>query len=208
MRYLTEEEKFWKGEFGDEYIGRNRSAELHASNLSFFSKVFHLVNKPSSILEFGANIGMNLKALRILSPSIKVHGVEINASAAAELGLEIGVENVSNCSIFDFDKNELFDLTLVKGLLIHINPDLLPLAYEQLFRFSTRYILICEYYNPSPVMITYRGHGDRLYKRDFAGEILQRFNSLRLIDYGFIYHRDAMFALDDVSWFLLEKDAL
>ena len=36
----------------------------------------------------------------------------------------------------------------------------------------SKYLLINEYYNPKPVSIDYRGHSERLYKRDFAGEIL------------------------------------
>ena len=57
----------------------------------------------------------------------------------------------------------------------------------------------------SPVAIAYRGDDDRLYKRDFAGEMLDKYNDLRLIDYGFSYRRDAAFPQDDITWFLLEK---
>jgi spore coat polysaccharide biosynthesis protein SpsF len=70
---------------------------------------------------------------------------------------------------------------------------------------SSRYILVCEYYNPTPVSIDYRGHSDRLFKRDFAGEILDLYTDLTLRDYGFVYHRDTNFPLDDITWFLLEK---
>jgi spore coat polysaccharide biosynthesis protein SpsF len=66
-------------------------------------------------------------------------------------------------------------------------------------------ILMGEYYNPSPTAIPYRGHADRLFKRDFAGELLDRFPDLRLIDYGFAYRRDPAFPQDDITWFLLEK---
>ena len=38
MNYKTEQEEFWAGEFGEEYISRNNSKELLASNLNFFSK--------------------------------------------------------------------------------------------------------------------------------------------------------------------------
>ena len=67
-------------------------------------------------------------------------------------------------------------------------------------------MLICEYYNPSPVSIEYRGHSDRLFKRDFAGEIMDRFTDVQLVDYGFAYHRDISFPQDDCTWFLLEKN--
>ena len=42
MDYKTEQEKFWAGEFGDDYIERNKSAALAASNLNFF-KLFEVV---------------------------------------------------------------------------------------------------------------------------------------------------------------------
>jgi hypothetical protein len=65
--------------------------------------------------------------------------------------------------------------------------------------------MVCEYYNPAPVIVHYRGHADRLFKRDFAGELMEQWN-LRLIDYGFAYRRDKYLPYqDDVTWFLLEK---
>jgi spore coat polysaccharide biosynthesis protein SpsF len=68
-----------------------------------------------------------------------------------------------------------------------------------------RYLFVAEYYNPSPVAIAYRGHKDRLFKRDFAGEIMDRYPQIRLVDYGFSYHRDPSFPQDDITWFLMEK---
>ena len=87
----------------------------------------------------------------------------------------------------------------------HIAPEMLNQAYERLFDWSSKYLCIVEYYNPTPVSISYRGHQDKLYKRDFAGDLLEKYPALTLIDYGFVYHNDNTFPLDDVSWFLLEK---
>ncbi len=53
-------------------------------------------------------------------------------------------------------------------------------------------------------MVEYRGHTGKLFKRDFAGEMIDRFD-LNLIDYGFFYHRDNYFSFGDSNWFLLEK---
>ena len=97
------------------------------------------------------------------------------------------------------------DLVLIKGVLIHINPDMLSQVYQTLYRLSKRYIWIVEYYNPTPVSVPYRGHRDRLFKRDFAGEMMDKYQDLRLVNYGFVYHRDPNFPLDDPTWFLLEK---
>ena len=203
--FKTEQENFWAGEFGDKYIGRNDSLELLASNLNFFSKSLNQAGKISSCLEFGANIGMNFKALKLLYPKMKFRGVEINEVAAKKLSKLIGDKNVFQGSIFNYKKKERVDLTLIKGVLIHINPDKLSFVYEKLYQASNKYILVCEYYNPSPMTISYRGHDDRLFKRDFAGEMLDKYPDLKLIDYGFSYRRDNNFPQDDITWFLLKK---
>lgn len=206
MKYSTEQEEFWAGEFGDQYIGRNESDTYLASNLHFFSKALKYVGKPESLIEFGANIGMNLKAIKQLYPGIHVHGIEINETAAQILKSNIGEENVSSCSIFEYKSDQVFDVVLIKGVLIHINPARLQDVYQQLYDAASKYILLCEYYNPSPVTIPYRGNTERLFKRDFAGEMLETYDDLVLVDYGFVYKRDPSFPQDDVTWFLLKKN--
>lgn len=204
-KYQTPQEQFWAGEFGEDYIKRNKGAKLLASNLNFFVNALNQMDSIDSCLEFGANIGMNLKALKLLFPNIELKGIEINTIAADELAQNIGSENVFNESIFDYKTNTKSDLVLIKGVLIHINPEMLKVVYEKLYDSSTKFILIAEYYNPSPIKITYRGHDDKLFKRDFAGEIMDLYKDLTLIDYGFCYSRDKKFPLDDINWFLLEK---
>ena len=34
---------------------------------------------------------------------------------------------------------------------------------------------------------------------------MKKFPSLRLVDYGFFYHNDNNYPVDDINWFLLEK---
>lgn len=63
-------------------------------------------------------------------------------------------------------------------------------------------------YDLTLVNVTYRGYDGQLCKRDFAGEMLDKYPDLRLLDYGFIYHRDSVFPMDDFNWFLLEKNKL
>jgi spore coat polysaccharide biosynthesis protein SpsF len=206
MAFATEQEEFWAGEFGNEYIQRNNSDELLASNLNFFTNALKYTGKPNSVIEFGSNIGMNLRAIKLLFPGIKLHGIEINSTAATLLKEAVGNDNVSNCSIYDYARTEKYDISFIKGVLIHINPDMLPVVYQKLYDASGKYILICEYYNPSPVTIKYRGHENRLFKRDFAGEMLEKFKDLALVDYGFSYKRDPAFPQDDITWFLLKKN--
>lgn len=203
--FRTEQEAFWAGEFGSDYISRNQGDRLLASNLDFFVKALRGTRNLGSCIEFGANIGMNLKALKLLYPGLDASGIEINAEAAQQLADVIPADQVFNTSILDFEPTRTWDLALIKGVLIHLNPEVLPEVYDRLVKSAGRYLLVAEYYNPSPVAIPYRGHSDRLFKRDFAGEIMERHPRLKLVDYGFAYRRDPNFPQDDITWFLMEK---
>jgi pseudaminic acid biosynthesis-associated methylase len=205
MNFRTDQETFWAGAFGTEYIQRNQGDALLASNLDFFAKALRGAHGVQSCIEFGANIGMNLKALKLLHPGIEAHGIEINADAAQQLGELIPPLQVHHISILDFAPQRSWDLALIKGVLIHINPDVLTQVYDKLVAATSRYLMVAEYYNPAPVAISYRGHADRLFKRDFAGEIMDRHPQMKLIDYGFAYRRDPNFPQDDITWFLMEK---
>jgi len=35
--------------------------------------------------------------------------------------------------------------------------------------------------------------------------MMDTYPDLKLVDYGFIYHRDTQFPADDLTWFLLKK---
>lgn len=205
MSYKTEQEAFWAGEFGTDYIDRNQGDALLASNIDFFSKALRSTSDIKSCIEFGSNIGMNLKAIQLLYPSIDASAIEINKDAVKELSKVISKEKIHNASILNFEPSTKYDLTLIKGVLIHINPKELPSVYKKLVKSCGRYLMIAEYYNPSPVTITYRGHSDRLFKRDFAGEVMDLHPEFQLIDYGFVYHRAPSFPNDDITWFLLER---
>lgn len=205
----TEQEKFWAGEFGTEYSDRNVGANILASNLALFADIFKRVPKLSSVVEFGSNIGLNLKALDLLYPGQAQSAVEINEVAAKKINDALPNTKVFNLSISDFEPGMLVDgpcdLALIKGVLIHINPEQLNMVYEKLYESSKRFILVCEYYNPKPDTVSYRGHADKLFRRDFAGEMLDTYADLKLVNYGFAYHRDASFPQDDLTWFLLER---
>jgi pseudaminic acid biosynthesis-associated methylase len=203
--FATEQESFWAGSFGTDYIQRNTGDALLAANLHFFGRVLRQAGAIASCLELGANVGMNLRALKLLYPAMQQRGIEINPDAARELARWLGEDRVFTGSIFDWTPSEPVDLAFTKGVLIHIHPDKLRDCYRTLYEASRRLILVCEYYNPSPVSVPYRGHSERLFKRDFAGELLDAYPDLRLIDYGFAYHRDPVCRQDDVSWFLMEK---
>lgn len=95
--YKTRQENFWAGEFGNDYIKRNDGEKMLASNLKLFSDILSDVNeKIGSCIEFGANIGMNLSAIKMLVPNIKLGAVEINREAATILK-----QRINNIKIYE-----------------------------------------------------------------------------------------------------------
>lgn len=203
-QFQTEQEKFWAGEFGDDYVDRNQGRDVVANNVAFFSRILQRTRDVESAIEFGANVGLNLLALRALKPDIVLSAVEINSKAVKSLD-GIGGVTIHAKSILDYMPDAAHDLALIKGVLIHIDPSRLADVYAKLHQAARRYICVAEYYNPTPVEVPYRGNRDKLFKRDFAGEMLDAFPDLRLVDYGFVYRRDPNFPQDDTTWFLLEK---
>ena len=83
--FKTEQESFWASEFGDHYINRNEDEKLLASNIALFSKILSRTSGINSVLELGANIGLNLRAIRTLLPAGKFSAVEINQQAVQQL---------------------------------------------------------------------------------------------------------------------------
>ena len=203
MDYSTEQEEFWAGTFGDEYTRRNHDAKILASYSAMWSRILRRTERIEMALELGCNVGLNLEALAALLPGVRLHGVEINPGAARE-ARAMGAEVVED-SILEFKPRQSWDLVLIAGVLIHIDPDRLNEVYDLLYSATSRYICLAEYYSPVPIEVPYRGHRNRLFKRDFAGEILDRYRNVSLVDYGFVYHRDPVFPQDDTTWFLLER---
>ena len=128
-------------------------------------------------MEFGANIGVNLFAIHLLLPKAEIKSVEINAAAAKTLKSYPWMASVVHLASFiDTTYENEADFAFTSGVLIsHTRPDRLPKAYENLYRAARSYIMVCEYYSRTPVTLPYRGHQDRLFKRDFAGEMMDAY---------------------------------
>ena len=203
----TEQENFWMGNFGDEYIKRNLGEESSEGRdynyVNQFAKIF-LNNRIEiySSIEVGANIGINLDSLKILFPKCKTFGIEINEKAYSILKTK---HNSFLGSIYEFEEDEQYELSFSRTVLIHQNEKYLKNFYEKLFNLSSKYILIDEYFSPYPVMRQYRNHDNKLFKRDFAKEFWNQFPDLKLVDYGFFWSQDSFTKSDDTNWFLFKK---
>lgn len=197
---------FWKGEFGDSYVGRNNSEELLESNKIFFTQIFEHAPGIQTYLEIGANIGMNVQAINAIHPDLVGTAIEPNQAAHSQLSQVTGSPREAiNTSIQEFETSQRWDLVFTKGVLIHVTPDDLVGIYKKMASLASRYVVIAEYYNPSPVSLNYRGHADRLFKRDFAGEFLSANPEFTLRQYRFVYKGDPVAPQDDITWFLMER---
>ena len=203
MREKTEQELFWEGEFGDSYTERNQYDPM--LRVPQYRHILSKTQGVESICEFGANRGLNMKAWHAVDPQLRLTAVEINSSAFAELS-KIPYATSIQSPIQDYAPQEQYDLTFTCGVLIHINPDTLGTVYQRLYDASRGYVMMIEYFNPTPVEIDYRGHAGRLFKRDFAGEFIDQFGAGRVsvVDYGFWWRR-AEPQWDNATWTLMRK---
>ena len=80
------------------------------------------------------------------------YALEINKKAVSILSETVD-NKIFNESILNFKAKRKWDLVLIKGVLIHLNPDYIEDIYKTLLNATSRYLLICEYYNPEPVML-------------------------------------------------------
>ena len=204
----TRQSSIWRGEFGDAYTERNAdSPENISARIALWRRILESLSgaPPSSILEVGANLGMNMQALGHLT-SAELSAVEPNALARAKLmeNQIVPANNISDCLAHDLRfPDESFDLVFTSGVLIHIHPDNLLSSCSEIHRVARRYIVCIEYFSDKPEEIHYRGHEELLFKRDFGGFWLDNFPDLETKDYGFAWKR--VTGLDNPTWWVFEK---
>jgi len=208
MNATQDPSRRWAGSFGAEYHRRDQTGVDPRE--AWLRRAFHSIHrdeKPRSVLELGAGEGQNLdalcRALPWLAPA-DCTAVDIDARAVQVL-LTKGYNAHQGSVVREDNSPWEYGLVMTRGLLIHIHPENLPTLYRTITKCARRWVLIGEYYNPTPVEVPYRGEAGMLWKRDFAGEIMQAYPKFKLRDYGFVYHGDPVAPQDDITWFLLER---
>lgn len=204
----TEQLRFWRGEFGDAYTDRNASHAGHLrARVAMWAPIMACLvgAPPASILEVGANVGNNLRALRQLSGA-EFFALEPNAKARQKL-VDDGVVPATNvrdgfAASIDLPAGAV-DLAFTSGVLIHIHPDDLLASCREIHRVARRYVVCIEYFSDRAEEINYRGHAERLFKRDFGGFWLDNFADLKVVNYGFAWKR--LTGLDNLTWWVFEK---
>jgi pseudaminic acid biosynthesis-associated methylase len=200
--------QFWRGEFGDAYIERNAAtSERIVQRTLCFGEILRHLNgeRLRSIVEVGANVGLNLRALRSLTDA-ELWAVEPNGRARNALVADgvVPRERVADAAAGDLPfQDGAFDLAFTSTVLIHVAEDAIARAIDELYRVSRRYILCIEYFAPVTTEIRYRGHDDLLWKRDYGGLLWDAHADLELVADGFFWKRTT--GLDNVNWWLFRK---
>ena len=198
----------WTGVFGDTYTARNVADEVHVERrIEMWRRVLRRLSNapPASCLEVGANLGINLRALRALY-AIEMYALEPNAKAREILSRDhvVPAGHVLDGTAQRIDlADESIDLVFTSGVLIHIDPEHLEVACREMHRVARRYLLTIEYFANEPETKTYRGQEGLLFKRDFGAFWLDLFPALAVVDYGFFWKRAT--GLDNLTWWLFAK---
>ena len=199
----------WRGEFGDAYGGRNQVDEaMIAARTAMWSRILQPLADapPQSILEVGANIGFNLRALSSLTTA-RLMALEPHAGARQRL-IDDGVVSPDHALDGTAAQSPLangaVDMVFTSGVLIHIAPEDLGPSCDEIHRVSGRYIACAEYFADTPQEISYRGQEGLLFKRDFGAFWMDRHPDLRLMDYGFFWRHAT--GLDNLTWWLFTKE--
>jgi pseudaminic acid biosynthesis-associated methylase len=159
-----------------------------------------------SYLECGCNIGRNIEQLNRIIPDSKKSIIEISEPAYNFVTKKYNFTHKFHGAILDSRfEPQSFDLVFTIGVLIHINPELLLAHMEKIYNYSSKYILIGEYFNRTPISIEYQGKDDKLFKRDFGKLFIENFDC-KLIDYGFLWgHIYDTSGFDDITWWIFKK---
>jgi pseudaminic acid biosynthesis-associated methylase len=214
MQDLTEQEKFWKSDFGQEYTGRNNytsKEDIDAFYMDLLGVTRSGMNEDfldglniKNILEVGCNIGNQLNLLQTQGYK-NLYGIEIQSDAVERAKEYTKGINIVEGSAFDLPfRDNFFDLVFTAGVLIHISPDDIGRAMDEIYRVSDKYIWGYEYFSEEHVSIDYRGNDDRLWKADFAKLYVDRFSDLKLVKEKRYPHVKSTTGAED-TMYLLEK---
>jgi pseudaminic acid biosynthesis-associated methylase len=202
----TPQEDFWKNKITEIYAQDNSVFDAQLGLIAW-ERILSKIDKSeiSSYLDCGSNIGRNIASLKRVLPRASANIIELAREPYDKCVKDFQIDESFLGSIKDSNFGVKFDLVFTNGVLIHTNPDDLLETMSRMYEMSSRYILIGEYFNRTPIMITYRGEDDRLFKRDFGKFFVENFEC-KVMDYGFLWgHEFDTAGFDDITYWLFEK---
>lgn len=201
---MNEQQQFWANDYAQDYIRKNSQFDRQRG-IEAWQKMLAKSEDIGSILECGCNIGRNIDFLNAVLPDAPKSIIEISKPAYDFVTHQHKLDKAFNGPIEESAFPDRFDLVFTIGVLIHIHPDNLLTNMRKMFDYSSKYILMGEYFNRTPMMIEYQGQKDRLFKRDFGKLFIENFQ-VKLVDYGFLWgHIYDSAGFDDITWWLFKK---
>jgi len=209
---LTEQMRFWKGNFGKEYLKRNpksvkelnkRYTGIYGVTRTSMNKEFlREISKDARILEVGSGSGIQLKTLQEMGYK-DLMGIDISQEAIEDSKKLTQRINIIKALAQNIPfKNNYFDLVFTSGLLIHLQKEDLKITMKEMYRVSKKFLWGFEYFSENRQEINYRGNKNKLWKDDFALIYRQKFKNLELLKQKKFHY------LNDInvdSMFLLKK---
>jgi len=189
----------WRSEFGNAYTDRNDRER--PERIAAWRRILDGIDTVRT-LEVGCNVGWNLAYLARIGLT-DLYGIEPQAGAVARARQRGPGFGILQGTAFDLPfRDGYFDLVFTSGVLIHIAPDTIDMALDEMYRVARRWIIAIEYDAPTEQEIPYRGHRGALWKRDH-GALWQRrhpdLRSVRRIELG------EESGYDDCTCHVLEK---
>jgi pseudaminic acid biosynthesis-associated methylase len=168
----------WRSEFGRDYTNRNDRDK--PERVTAWRRLLDGIEL-SRVLEVGCNVGWNLVYLERIGVR-ELYGIDPQPIAVERARHRRPAFNVLHGTAFELPfRDGYFDLAFTSGVLIHIAPDSLGGALDEIARVSRRWIVAIEYDHSSEQEIAYRGHSEALWKRDHGAAWLTRFPQLRQV---------------------------
>lgn len=173
--YQNSQLELWRSTFGRDYTERN-DHEKPERVTSWRRLLGDIV--PRNAVEIGCNVGWNLEYLRRLGVE-ELYGIEPQLYAVSRARARNPLFSVLHGTAFDLPfRDRFFDLSFTSGVLIHIAPDVIDKALDEIYRVSRRYIVAIEYAATQEREVLYRGHQGALWKRDHRALWMRRFPDL------------------------------
>lgn len=174
----TSQLQLWRSDFGREYTDRNNHEK--PERVDAWRRLLEGI-APAKVCEVGCNVGWNLEYLSRLGIG-GLYGIEPQSYAVEQARARDPRFNVLQGTAFELPfRDGYFDLAFTSGVLIHIAPESLGAAMDEIHRVSSRWIVAIEYDGTAEQEIQYRGHAGALWKRNH-GEIWQsRHADLKLV---------------------------
>jgi len=136
--------EFWDS-WTEDFIKDRWQTDVHSQHKWFLDKVRLL--KPKSILEVGCGFGRNIKFL--IENGVKpdsITGVDISSRM-----IKFARDYISNnrvklsvIAIENFDERKNFDLVFTHGVLMHIPPNNIEKALDNIIRISKKHLILIE----------------------------------------------------------------